>query len=180
MPTWIATPTIEAMDNHADCGNAARPGRVALLIHAIDPLSRAHYIVAIYVVLALYMVYSTTLLVLAMRHSPVIPAAIALWADVAWYVVLIGISDGADSVFFSLFFLLDPARVLPVGLCVRPARYPGIHGVVYQCGLCHGARPLLLAQPFLAAGGVTPHHGLYDGLNARGTPRSRCGGGWRC
>jgi signal transduction histidine kinase len=100
----IATPTIRAMDNRMIAAMRLVLAALALLIHAIDPSEPAHYIVAISVVLALYMVYSTTLLVLAMRHSPVIPAAIALWADVAWYVVLIGISDGANSVFFSLFF----------------------------------------------------------------------------
>ena len=104
MPAWIAAPTIGAMDNRMIAAMRLVLAALALLIHAIDPSEPAHYIVAIYVVLALYMVYSTTLLVLAMRHSPVIPAAIALWADVAWYVVLIGISDGANSVFFSLFF----------------------------------------------------------------------------
>ena len=71
MLAGIATPTIRAMDNRMIAAMRLVLAALALLIHAIDPSEPAHYIVAISVVLALYMVYSTTLLVLAMRHSPV-------------------------------------------------------------------------------------------------------------
>src|SRR5438105_4226078 len=77
---------------------------LALLSTYIDPGETTHYVAATYTVLAFYLVYSITLLTLAVRRRPTIPATVAYWADVGWYILLIGSSKGTNSMFFCYFF----------------------------------------------------------------------------
>src|SRR5262249_59252291 len=48
----------------------------------------------------LYLAYSLVLFTLAVRRRPTIPATVAYWADVGWYIILIGSSKGTNSIFF--------------------------------------------------------------------------------
>jgi signal transduction histidine kinase len=77
---------------------------LALLSTYIDPAETTHYVVATYAVLALYLAYSITLCTLAVRRPGTIPATVAYWADVGWYILLIGSSKGTNSIFFFYFF----------------------------------------------------------------------------
>src|SRR5712691_89060 len=77
---------------------------LALLSTYIDPGETTHYVAATYVVLALYLAYSITLCTLAVRRRRTIPATVAYWADVGWYLLLIGSSKGTNSIFFFYFF----------------------------------------------------------------------------
>src|SRR5262245_33580611 len=73
---------------------------LALLSTYIDPAETTHYVLATYTVLAFYLVYSAVLCTLAVRRRPTIPTRVAYWADVGWYMVLIGSSNGTNSIFF--------------------------------------------------------------------------------
>ena len=73
---------------------------LALLSTYIDPAETTHYVAATYTVLAFYLVYSLTLLTLAVRRRSTIPATVAYWADVGWDILLIGSSMGTNSIFF--------------------------------------------------------------------------------
>ena len=77
---------------------------LALLSTYIDPGETTHYVAATYTVLAFYLAYSITLCTLAVRRRPTIPATVAYWADVGWYILLIGSSKGTNSIFFFYFF----------------------------------------------------------------------------
>src|SRR5438132_2819525 len=73
---------------------------VALLSTYIDPAETTHYVAATYTVLAFYLAYSIVLCTLAVRRHATIPATVAYWADVGWYMLLIGSSKGTNSIFF--------------------------------------------------------------------------------
>ena len=77
---------------------------LALLSTYIDPGETTHYVAATYTVLAFYLVYSITLLTLAVRRRSTIPATVAYWADVGWDILLIGSSKGTNSIFFFFLF----------------------------------------------------------------------------
>lgn len=75
----------------------------ALLIIYFDPAEPDRYVTVTYATLALYVVYSAALYLLARRRSRLLPAASAYWIDVGWYVILIGLSSGTNSIFFFFF-----------------------------------------------------------------------------
>jgi len=77
---------------------------LALLSTYIDPGETTYYVAATYTVLAFYLVYSITLLTLAVRRRLILPATVAYWADVGWDILLIGSSKGTNSVFFFFLF----------------------------------------------------------------------------
>jgi signal transduction histidine kinase len=77
---------------------------LALLSTYIDPAETTHYVAATYAVLTLYLAYSIALLTLAVRRRLTIPATVAYWADVGWYILLIGSSKGTNSIFFFFLF----------------------------------------------------------------------------
>ena len=76
----------------------------ALVIISIDP-SEPNSAVT-YMALTLYVAYSATLLVCAWRGVLLALTAMAHWIDVGWYVMLVGLSSGTNSVFF--FFSSSP------------------------------------------------------------------------
>jgi signal transduction histidine kinase len=94
----------------------------ALLITYIDPSEPNRYVSITYTILALYTVYSLLLYVCAVHQRVLLPASIVGWVDICWYVVLIGLSSGTNSVFF--FFLFFAILVTAFqwgfvpGLCV--------------------------------------------------------------
>jgi signal transduction histidine kinase len=76
----------------------------ALLVTYIDP-SEPHRLVAVtYATLALYSLYSGILYYGASAGRPVRLFVEAHWVDVGWYLVLIALSSGTNSVFFFFFF----------------------------------------------------------------------------
>jgi len=79
---------------------------LALLSTYINPdvAETTHYATATYTILALYLAYSITLLMLTVRRRSPTPYAMAYWADVVWYTFLIGSSKGTNSSFFYLNF----------------------------------------------------------------------------
>jgi signal transduction histidine kinase len=78
----------------------------ALLITIVDPSEPDRLVAITYAALSLYTIYSAALYLLVQRFQA-IQAVIRKWthwADVAWYIVLIGLSSGTSSVFFFFFF----------------------------------------------------------------------------
>lgn len=76
----------------------------ALAIIYVDPSEPDRLVAATYAALALYLLYSASLYLLAsLRGAPFWERA-APWIDVAWYLVLISLSSGTNSLFFLFFF----------------------------------------------------------------------------
>src|SRR5215212_9223255 len=78
----------------------------ALLITIVDPSEPDRLVAITYAALSLYTIYSAALYVIVQRFQT-FQAAIRRWthwADVAWYIVLIGLSSGTSSVFLFFFF----------------------------------------------------------------------------
>jgi len=75
----------------------------ALLITMIDPTEPDRFVAATYAALALYAIYSLVIYILALRRGP-LPQRIIHWLDLAWYVPLIALSSGTNSIFFFFLF----------------------------------------------------------------------------
>src|SRR5438445_9437623 len=78
----------------------------ALVSIYIDPSEPDRYVAVTYTVLTLYVAYSAMLCAYAWRGVPLALTAITHWIDVGWYVLLIGLSSGTNSIFFYFFFAI--------------------------------------------------------------------------
>ena len=85
----------------------------ALFISMLDLAKPARLYPAIYITLGLYTVYSLVVYVLSVRRSTLLPQMILHWLDLLWYIPLIALSGGPNSVFF--FFLFFSILVASFG-----------------------------------------------------------------
>lgn len=78
----------------------------ALLVILIDPSEPNRFVgpTYLYLALAAYGLYSIVIWTLAVRRSRSLPITILHWLDVAWYLPLIALSSGTNSIFFFFFF----------------------------------------------------------------------------
>src|SRR6185295_11700777 len=76
----------------------------ALLVILIEPTGSDRYLKLTYVILALYTIYSAVIFGLSIRHSALIPAQYMHWFDMVWFLGLISLSSGTNSIFFNVFF----------------------------------------------------------------------------
>jgi signal transduction histidine kinase len=76
----------------------------ALLVVYVDPSDSHRFLSITYFLLAGYVVYSVAIWLMAVRHSRTFPIRTLHWLDVAWYLPLIALSNGTNSIFFSYFF----------------------------------------------------------------------------
>ena len=76
----------------------------ALLVILLDPSEPRVFLQLTYAVLGLYTVYSAVVLMLSLRQNDLIPISIMHWIDVGWYLVLVALSGGTNSIFFNFFF----------------------------------------------------------------------------
>jgi signal transduction histidine kinase len=78
----------------------------ALLIIFIDPSEPDQYVSITYCLLVLYVVYSAILYYLALRQNRFWSAIDSRqhWIDIGWYLTLISLSSGTNSIFFFFFF----------------------------------------------------------------------------
>jgi len=112
MPSVSHTSMLSAVDNRMIAAMRLILAVSALLIISIDPFDPNHYVAVTYMALTLYVAYSATLFVCAWRCVPLALATMEHWIDVGWYVILIGLSNGTNSVFFFfLFFAILVASV---------------------------------------------------------------------
>lgn len=104
IPFVSHTSIISSVDNRMIAAMRLILAVSALLILSIDPFDPNHYAAVTYVALTLYVAYSATLFVCAWRGVPLALATMEHWIDVGWYVILVGLSGGINSVFFFFFF----------------------------------------------------------------------------
>ena len=78
----------------------------ALIIIYVDPSEPDRLVNITYTALALYTVYSAVLYFLDLSHQSIFQSIHLYWLDVAWYVVLISLSSGTNSLFFFFFFFV--------------------------------------------------------------------------
>ena len=76
----------------------------ALLAIVIDPSAPTRFVGPTYLALAAYGVYSIVIWALVVRRSRTLPITVLHWLDVAWYLLLISLSSGTNSIFFFFFF----------------------------------------------------------------------------
>ena len=81
----------------------------ALFIIMLDPGGLR----ATYIALVLYTVYSFVIYVLSLRRSALLPQRILHWLDLVWYMPLIALTGGSNSMFF--FFLFFSILVASFG-----------------------------------------------------------------
>src|SRR6266403_4178755 len=75
----------------------------ALVVVLIEPLDSSRYLALTYTAF-LYTLYSAVFCVLAIKRSRLVPMGIMHWLDMAWYLALVALSSGANSMFFNYFF----------------------------------------------------------------------------
>jgi signal transduction histidine kinase len=76
----------------------------ALLVIYVNPFQPDRFVGLTYLALAGYGIYSVVIWALAVRQSRILPIKILHWLDVAWYLPLIALSSGTNSIFFFFFF----------------------------------------------------------------------------
>jgi len=76
----------------------------ALIIIYVDPSEPDRFVKITYTTLALYTVYSAFVYALSRKRQSTFPPIPLYWIDVAWYVVLISLSSGTNSLFFFFFY----------------------------------------------------------------------------
>jgi signal transduction histidine kinase len=76
----------------------------ALLVFVVDPIEENRFVPHTYVTLGLYTVYSAVLVFLSIRRSDLVPVRYMHWLDVVWFLILISLSNGSNSIFFNFFF----------------------------------------------------------------------------
>jgi signal transduction histidine kinase len=78
----------------------------ALIIIYVDPSEPDRLVDITYAALALYSVYSGIVYVLSLRRRSFLRGVPLHWIDVGWYLVLISLSSGTNSLFFFFFFFV--------------------------------------------------------------------------
>jgi signal transduction histidine kinase len=76
----------------------------ALLVFYVGPPDGHQFPGITYFFLAGYAVYSVAIWAMAIRHSRIFPIRTLHWLDVGWYLPLIALSSGTNSIFFVYFF----------------------------------------------------------------------------
>ena len=76
----------------------------ALFVTYVDPIAADRFVGFTYLALIGYTTYSFVIYFLAVRHAEVLPLNILHWLDIGWYIPLIALSNGTNSIFFYFFF----------------------------------------------------------------------------
>lgn len=84
----------------------------ALFIYMLHPAG-VKFFGATYLALVFYTVYSLVVYVLSLRRSTLLPQRILHWLDLLWFIPLIALSNGTNSLFF--FFLFFSILVASFG-----------------------------------------------------------------
>jgi signal transduction histidine kinase len=105
-PSRDSTPNTETVDSRIIAAMRLVLAVSALLIVLIAPSEPDRLVVPTYAALSLYAMYSAVLYALSLRRtrSEYASDRWVHWIDVAWYVLLIALSQGTSSIFFFGFF----------------------------------------------------------------------------
>jgi len=102
----IERQTIESLDERLVNVTRFLLALSALIIIYADPAEPDRLVNITYAALALYTVYSGVVYVLSLRRRSFLNNIPLHWIDVAWYLVLISLSSGTNSLFFFFFFFV--------------------------------------------------------------------------
>jgi signal transduction histidine kinase len=100
----IEKQTIESVDESLVNFTRVVLALSALIIIYVDPSEPDRLVNVTYTTLALYTLYSALVYVLCRRQQSLFRSVPLYWIDVAWYLVLISLSSGTNSLFFFFFF----------------------------------------------------------------------------
>ncbi|HYV11882.1 MAG TPA: histidine kinase [Pyrinomonadaceae bacterium] len=100
----METHTIESLDERLINFTRLVLALSALIIIYVDPSEPDRFVKITYTTLALYTVYSASVYFLSARPQSAFRGVPLYWLDVAWYVVLVSLSSGTNSLFFFFFF----------------------------------------------------------------------------
>jgi signal transduction histidine kinase len=136
----------------------------ALFIIMLDPARPK----ATYAALFLYTAYSFLIYVLSIRRSALLPQRIVHWLDLIWYMPLIALTGGSNSIFF--FFLFFSILVASFGwgftegvrMTLVTASLFTIVGVLFSTGPLDLSRFLLRPTSLLALGYMIAHWGGFE------------------
>ena len=106
MEDLIHKQTIESVDERLVNFTRLVLALSALLIIYVDPSEPDRLVKITYTTLALYTVYSAVVYFLSIRRQSAFRGIPLHWLDVAWYVVLVSLSSGTNSLFFFFFFFV--------------------------------------------------------------------------
>ena len=76
----------------------------ALVVIFMEPAGANRYIGPTYIAVALYTLYSAIFLLLSIRRSHLVPIHGMHWLDMIWFVLLVVLTGGSNSLFFNYFF----------------------------------------------------------------------------
>src|ERR1044072_4701205 len=96
--------TLESVDEKLVNITRFVPALSALIIIYVDPSEPDRLVDITYATLTLYTVYSAVVYVLSVKRRSFFGRIPLHWIDVAWYLVLISLSSGTNSLFFFFFF----------------------------------------------------------------------------
>lgn len=77
---------------------------VALLVVYIDPSQPDRLVALTYSLLIAYTIYSCVIYLLTLFSAQSLPLQLLNWFDLAWYLVLLALSSGTNSIFFLFLF----------------------------------------------------------------------------
>jgi signal transduction histidine kinase len=97
---------VESVDDRKVCLIRLILACSALLIIYIDPSEPDRFVAITYGALILYSAYSAALYYLARRQNSSLPVRAIYWVDVGWYLLLIALSSGTNSIFFFFLFFV--------------------------------------------------------------------------
>jgi len=98
--------TVESVDDHLVSLMRLILALSALTIIYIDPSEPDRLVGITYGALVLYSIYSGGIYFLYVKRPSVLHSVPLHWIDVGWYVVLLSLSSGTNSVFFFFFFFV--------------------------------------------------------------------------
>ena len=136
----------------------------AVFIIMLDPARPK----ATYIALVLYTVYSFAIYVLSIRRSALLPQRILHWLDLVWYIPLIALTGGSNSMFF--FFLFFSILVASFGwgftegvrMTLVAAALFTIVSVLFAAATIDLSKFLLRPTSLLALGYMIAHWGGYE------------------
>ena len=100
----METQTIESLDERLVNFTRLVLALSGLIIIYIDPSEPDRLVNVTYTALGLYTVYSAFVFFLSRKRQSTLQGVPLYWIDVAWYLVLISLSSGTNSLFFFFFF----------------------------------------------------------------------------
>ena len=100
----METHTIESLDERLVNFTRFVLALSALIIIYVDPSEPDRFVRITYTTLALYTIYSASVYFLSRKRQSAFRGIPLYWVDVAWYVVLVSLSSGTNSLFFFFFY----------------------------------------------------------------------------